>query len=449
MDIDGANRFGQQLFIAELYRRNGQHWQRAATTPRRYSDHITATAPLRRPPTPGPVQLALFETPRDLLAGRRRGQWAPTDPDLAAALHDLAGEHARRYGWSKGNLVSVRFSMRVLAAIQDYPGALIKASTVEQLTQLDLGVRPAVDIVAEAGFLDEDRSPPITRWFAQRTAELPTQMRTELGIWFDVMRHGSATPPRRRPRAPGTIYTQLDFALPALHAWAIGHQSLREISREDFLAVLPARGTPRATLIGGIRSIFRVLKARKLVFTDPTFRVRGAKAETRQPLPVDIDTVRALIASDDPVRAAMACLLTYHALRSGQLATLQLTDVHDGRLHLDDRVVLLAEQVRQKLGAWLDYRHRRYPRTTNPHLFIQYKTAPHTGPVRKWWIGKKLGLSAKSIREDRILDEAHATGGDARRVSDLFGLSVTQAGRYTATVDHPGIAEFEHHHRGT
>jgi hypothetical protein len=116
---------------------------------------------------------------------------------------------------------------------------------------------------------------------------------------------------------------------------------------------------------------------------------------------------------------------------------LQLTDVRDGRLYLDDRVVLLAEQVRQKLSTWLDYRARRYPRTADPHLFIHYKTAPHTGPVRKWWIGKKLGLSAKSIREDGILDEAHATDGDTRRVSDLFGLSVTQAGRYTATVDPP------------
>ncbi|ABW12019.1 hypothetical protein Franean1_2589 [Parafrankia sp. EAN1pec] len=43
-------------------------------------------------------------------------------------------------------------------------------------------------------------------------------------------------------------------------------------------------------------------------------------------------------------------------------------------------------------------------------------------------------------REDRILNEAHATGGDASRITDLFGLSVSASTRYTATVDHPDRA---------
>jgi hypothetical protein len=51
-------------------------------------------------------------------------------------------------------------------------------------------------------------------------------------------------------------------------------------------------------------------------------------------------------------------------------------------------------------------------------------------------------MPAQSIRQDRILDEAHATGGDVRRVCDLFGLSIAGAYRYTATVDHPGIGRF-------
>jgi len=39
------------------------------------------------------------------------------------------------------------------------------------------------------------------------------------------------------------------------------------------------------------------------------------------------------------------------------------------------------------------------------------------------------------IRQDRILDEAHATGGDVRALCDLFGLSIAGAYRYTAAVD--------------
>ena len=47
------------------------------------------------------------------------------------------------------------------------------------------------------------------------------------------------------------------------------------------------------------------------------------------------------------------------------------------------------------------------------------------------------------MREDRILDEAHATGGDVRRICDLFGITVGAAIRYTATVDPPSFVEFQ------
>jgi hypothetical protein len=47
------------------------------------------------------------------------------------------------------------------------------------------------------------------------------------------------------------------------------------------------------------------------------------------------------------------------------------------------------------------------------------------------------------LREDRILEEAQATLGDCQRLSALFGLSTQAALRYTATVDHPGLATLE------
>jgi hypothetical protein len=39
----------------------------------------------------------------------------------------------------------------------------------------------------------------------------------------------------------------------------------------------------------------------------------------------------------------------------------------------------------------------------------------------------------------RILDEAHATQGDVRRLADLFGLSIQAGTRYVATVDDPDL----------
>jgi hypothetical protein len=46
-------------------------------------------------------------------------------------------------------------------------------------------------------------------------------------------------------------------------------------------------------------------------------------------------------------------------------------------------------------------------------------------------------LSAQALREDRILHEIHATGGDVRRIADLFGLTVSGATRYLNTHDLP------------
>ncbi|MEU2856574.1 hypothetical protein [Streptomyces syringium] len=51
-------------------------------------------------------------------------------------------------------------------------------------------------------------------------------------------------------------------------------------------------------------------------------------------------------------------------------------------------------------------------------------------------------MSARRLREDRLLHEAEATGGDRRRICGLFGLSVGAALRYTGTVDQPGLIEY-------
>ncbi len=138
----------------------------------------------------------------------------------------------------------------------------------------------------------------------------------------------------------------------------------------------------------------------------------------------------------------VVALIAFHGLRTGHLRRLLLTDLRDGRLHVDGRVILLAGPVRERLAAWLDYRNRRWPHTANPHLFVHYRSAARTEPVGHRWVKLAIGpgLTATTIREDRILNEAHASGGDQRRLADLFGLSIDAATRYTATVDHPALA---------
>jgi hypothetical protein len=104
--------------------------------------------------------------------------------------------------------------------------------------------------------------------------------------------------------------------------------------------------------------------------------------------------------------------------------------------------VSLADPVRDRLTAWLNYRNTRWPNTANPHLFIHYRTAGTIDQVGRRWVRLAVGdhLSPAAIRDDRILDEANATRGDPRRLADLFGLSIKAGTRYTATTSNPALA---------
>jgi hypothetical protein len=428
-----AARHGHQLFIADLFHRPGTARPKEPPAPPRL--------PLRAVPW---RQMVLFGIPRDFAAGLRTGFPEPPDPQLAARLDAHVLGHAARHGWRKSLTGRTRHAVRILLACQDTPGAAVAASQVVLLGQAGAPVRAVCEVLAQAGMLDDDRVPSISTWFARAVRDLPDPMASELRTWFEILRDGSTTPPRIKPRNPDTIRLKLRWALPALHAWAAsGHTSLREISREHVIVALPPSGTPRATAGAGLRSVFTVLKAKKVIFTNPIAGIRTGSPETREPLPAATGQLRDALTGDDPLRAAAAALLAFYGLQPGQLPRLLLTDIRDGHLHLPDRTMPLAGLVLDRLAAWLDERQRRWPLTANPHLFINLHTATHTGKVQADWITTRLGISAQAIREDRILHEAHAAGGDILRLIYLFGLSVEGAQRYTDTVSHPATAALE------
>ncbi|MCP5112494.1 MAG: hypothetical protein GY953_16840, partial [bacterium] len=129
----------------------------------------------------------------------------------------------------------------------------------------------AIDVLADAGLLIDDRTSAIDRYFTRQISGLPTPMTAQLRIWFDVMINGSSVAPRRRPRDPKTAKLHIRAAAPILRIWAAqGHDSLAEIETNDIIAVLPAPGPRRHLTDQGLRSIFGILKARKQVFTNPT-----------------------------------------------------------------------------------------------------------------------------------------------------------------------------------
>lgn len=426
-----ANKGGQQLFFAigGMFHQEG-HGKRPYAKKTIPPDMMLLRPVAHR-------QFVLLDMPRDMRAGMRLGFPPPPDPALEAAFHQFVREHAARYGWTTGKAERIQRAIRIMLGIQDTPGAAIRRSDVALLSRIKHSAVVVADVLAEAAMLEEDREPAVMRWFTAAITGLPEPMRDELGVWFEIMRNGTDIAPRSLPRTDTTVSSQLRWAMPALLHWAgEGHQSLREIGRDNVLAVLPPSGMPRSVLVQALRSVFRILKGRKLVFVNPAARISAPQPARQVPATVDLDVLRAALDSSDTTRAALTALLAFHAVRIYQLCALRLTDIRDGRLHIGDQVILLAAPVRQRLTRYLDYRHQAWPASVNPYLFLHVRNAGTARHVSPQWIRKQLGMSGQAIRLDRIFDEAQATGGDIRAICDLFGLSIAGAYRYTSVLDH-------------
>ncbi|WP_328486081.1 hypothetical protein [Streptomyces zaomyceticus] len=438
LDLEGANRHGQQLFFADAERRLQLVNPKGA---RRRPE------PVPQPPPPlvpaKHQQLVLFPpSGRDLRRGQERGFPEIEAPEVAAALKAAVDDYAQRHGLGYCTAYGLDRGLRVLLSIQETPGARFRASDVLLLRDMLLSVRPLLKLLAQLDMLDDDRHPRHRPLVSERTAGLPEPMLGELTAWFVLKLSGSTTAPRVKARPPRWIQRMVTHALPALRTWADqGKDSLRSVTRDDVLAVLPDSGTPRVDMLQGLRHILRPLKNRRIIFTDPTARVFCGMPTPTIPLPVEVHALREVLHDRETPRAALAALIIFHALTSGQLRGLKTTDMRDGRLFLPDRTLLLAEPVRTRVAAYLDYRNHRWPRTANPHLFVSQTTGCGVEPVSNVWINGVLGMSARRLREDRLLHEAEATGGDPRRICDLFGLSVGAALRYTGTIDQPGLIE--------
>jgi hypothetical protein len=430
-DLTGANHHGQQLFLANV---RGHLHSSKTRIPRAQVTDLNADG--FNPA--GWRQAVLFELPFDPDVIRQQALTA--ESGLLAFCIDVAVEHATVHGWSTKHRNDVIRSLRMLAVLQDTPGAKVNATDVLDLTRYGGTVTSTLEVLNTAGLLIDDRPSPVERYFADKTDGLPEPMKTQLGTWLQVMVEGSTTVPRQRSRDPETIKIHISGIAAIIHGWAAqGHLSLAEITTDDILAVLPASGSRRHFAEIGLRSLFFTLKARKLVFADPTRGMPATPTATNIPMPLDTQAVRDALNSPDPRTAAAVALIAFHALTTKQLRELKLTDIVDGRLHLDGRVIPLADPVRVRLTAWLDDRARRWPDSINPHLFVSLKSGPRLTPIGLQFPWTDTNLKPQALREDRILQEIHATGGDIRRICDLFGLSVDGALRYAATLNHPDL----------
>jgi hypothetical protein len=100
----------------------------------------------------------------------------------------------------------------------------------------------------------------------------------------------------------------------------------------------------------------------------------------------------------------------------------------------DKHTVYLDELTLKLLADWLWERVERWPRSTNPHLFVTQVTALDSEgpPVAKYGIQPictHLGLQSEKLRIDRILDEAHETA-DPVHLMRVFGIAPSTAMKY-------------------
>ncbi len=429
LDLPHATRHGQQLFFANM--------QMQRRTPRRKPESDTRLKTDGFTPT-GWQDVPLFDMPPDPEIVKQRALAA--DSELLRYCKDIVAEHAAKHGWSKRQTNDVIASLRLVHVLQSTPGAKIRATEVLQLPRYDGNINSTLDVLAAAGLLIDDRPSPVERYFAGKADGLPEPMKTQLQVWLAVMLKGSVTPPRQRARDPLTTRLHITGITPIVQAWAAaGHRSLAEITPEQARAALPKTGAQRNFAEYGLRSLFTTLKARKLIFSNPTRGMPATPVNSTIPLPLDTEAIRDALNSPDPAIALAVALIAFHALTRKQLVELHLTDIVDGRLSLEGRVIPLADPVRVRLTAWLDHRARTWPGSINPHLFVTRCSAPRLTPVGDQFPWTKTRLRPQALREDRILQEIHATGGDVRRICDLFGLSVESALRYARTLNHPDL----------
>jgi hypothetical protein len=303
-----------------------------------------------------------------------------------------------------------------------------------------------------AAFLDQrgllvrlERTDPEEAALERLLQGVPDHLRDEADAWVRVLRGEGRKPSLTMSWA--TIRRYAHFNVPALQQWGQRVSSLREITPKDIEDILSSRtGEPAHSLHTSLRSLFRALKRERVIFRDPARRVSMA-ATVNAPRRIPSDRLVGLL---DKAPTAMAkvvvALVAIHALGSQEIRHQPLTglDLPSGRLvvprRFGDHVVYLDELTMRLLSNWLRERAERWPRSTNPHLIITRVTAHDLNgpPVSKyglWSIFTELGIQPRTLRIDRLLDEAHETA-DPVHLMRVFGISDTTAFKYVKAA-HP------------
>lgn len=357
----------------------------------------------------------------------------PDNPWLGWGLH-LAHQTAETRGWDPVVRRKIQRTLVMLLAGHT-DGDLIRVSDFRDLARRHaVNVEYTVEILTTMGVLDDDRPRTFDLWLAANLDHLTPGIGRHVRGWALSLHDGGT---RTRPRRPATAVAYLGAIRPAVTHWSDRHDHLREVTRADITAFLDTlTGSARDTAVTALRSLFGWATRTRVVFANPTSRVRYRQADDPiwQPLRPE-ELARTVTAAGTPQARLMVALAAVHAARPGHIRALQLIDVDLGnhRLTIAGRDRPLDALSRQLLLDWLDHRRSRWPNTANPHLLISFCTALGLGPVSATYLTPALrGLPAtiERLRIDRQLEEALTTGADPLHLAAVFGVSDTTAIRY-------------------
>jgi hypothetical protein len=401
--------------------------RRAASPVRRYDRR---GAPRMPPPAPSVrpairwTQPRLFEVRRDFARFKESDDTDLGNPWLTWAIY-LAYRRGEARGWKRGTRLDVRRGLVIVLSGYTAGDTVYYTEIFPALRALWISVERVGEVLEEMGVLVDDRPSSFEGWLERKLDGLTPGIRDGGG-------------PRSKTQNIASVWNHMNHLRPTLLAWSERYDHLREVTRDDVIAILAElHGSRRGNVLGSLRSLFAFSKKKGVVFRNPT---RGLKVGQHpygiaQPLDqVEVD--QAVASADTPIARLVLALAAVHAARRSAMIALRLDEVDLGnrRLTIAGRVRPLDELTRQILLEWLRYRRGRWPCTANQHLIVNQMSANGTGPVSTIYFAKTAlrgqAATLERLRVDRQLQEALAHGPDPLHLAAVFGLDPKTAIRY-------------------
>jgi hypothetical protein len=367
-----------------------------------------------------------------------------TLPTLQGPMAKALEAFAEDRGW--GRQMQLEVSRAVAVLLADRCDGPVPESSIAVLAERRprLPVRHTREFLASLDLATPAPYASTVVWVDEHLQRLAPRISSEVRAWVEVILGAGRAPAKHHD----TLRTYLWVLQGPLESFSNRYSSLREVTRDDVTSELARlEGSKRAMTATALRSLFRTLKAKHLVFANPTARLRPGRGPERAVLGVDPTVLSQLLQLvKRPDHRLIVLLAGVHALTRHQIRHILLEDVDLSRLALlvDGRRRPLDSLTAETLQDWLMIRGERWPQTANPYLLINRHTAFGLGPVNPsvvTFMFRELPTTAGALRNDRLLAEARSCGGDPLHLARAFGLSYRTAMRFALAADEPSHAE--------